>query len=193
MIVLRPSLTQGVPLRMDRFHLCFLDKVLQTTAFLWSVSKSCYEEAPIRKYCITLQIIAAPPKPTLLQFIVPFFFFFPFLTQVSDLNRSSYTIFLLRRNRLKKGYQREQFWKQLSTELDKCSKRFMSMYGKNHYNIVISLQLIKINGKKSFLVLFMVSDLTTQSTGSEHSVSTTISKQSSERIAQTSGELFSIA
>ena len=28
---------------------------------------------------------------------------------------------------------------------------FMSMYGKNHYNIieVISLQLIKINGKKS--------------------------------------------
>ena len=24
----------------------------------------------------------------------------------------------------------------------------MSMYGKNHYNIVISLQLIKINGKK---------------------------------------------
>ena len=25
---------------------------------------------------------------------------------------------------------------------------FMSMYGTNHYNIVISLQLIKINGKK---------------------------------------------
>ena len=25
---------------------------------------------------------------------------------------------------------------------------FMSVYGKNHYNIVISLQLIKINGKK---------------------------------------------
>ena len=24
---------------------------------------------------------------------------------------------------------------------------FMSMYGKNHYNIVISLKLIKINGK----------------------------------------------
>ena len=24
----------------------------------------------------------------------------------------------------------------------------MSMYGKNHYNIVISLQLLKINGKK---------------------------------------------
>ena len=24
----------------------------------------------------------------------------------------------------------------------------MSMYGKNHYNILISLQLIKINGKK---------------------------------------------
>ena len=26
----------------------------------------------------------------------------------------------------------------------------MSMYDKNHYNIVISLQLIKINGKKNF-------------------------------------------
>ena len=28
----------------------------------------------------------------------------------------------------------------------------MSMYGKNHYNIVISLQLIKINGKKKVKV-----------------------------------------
>ena len=28
----------------------------------------------------------------------------------------------------------------------------MSMYGKNHYNIVISLQLIKINGKKTFYI-----------------------------------------
>ena len=27
----------------------------------------------------------------------------------------------------------------------------MSMYGKKHYNIVISLQLIKINGKKKVL------------------------------------------
>ena len=27
----------------------------------------------------------------------------------------------------------------------------MSMYDKNHYNIVISLQLIKINGKKKYL------------------------------------------
>ena len=27
----------------------------------------------------------------------------------------------------------------------------MSMYDKNHYNIVISLQLIKINGKKKIL------------------------------------------
>ena len=26
----------------------------------------------------------------------------------------------------------------------------MSMYGKNHHNIVISLQLIKINGKNFF-------------------------------------------
>ena len=29
----------------------------------------------------------------------------------------------------------------------------MSVYGKNHYNIVISLQLIKINGKKKFLAM----------------------------------------
>ena len=30
----------------------------------------------------------------------------------------------------------------------KNSVSSMSMYGKNHYNIVISLQLIKTNGKK---------------------------------------------
>ena len=30
----------------------------------------------------------------------------------------------------------------------------MSMYGKNHYNIVISLQLIKINEKKKEEVAF---------------------------------------
>ena len=29
----------------------------------------------------------------------------------------------------------------------------MSMYDKNHYNIVISLQLIKINGKKIKMVI----------------------------------------
>ena len=29
----------------------------------------------------------------------------------------------------------------------------MSMYGKNHYNIVISLQLIKTNGKKKKKIL----------------------------------------
>ena len=32
----------------------------------------------------------------------------------------------------------------------------MSMYGKNHYNIVINLQLIKINGKKSTISVFSV-------------------------------------
>ena len=30
----------------------------------------------------------------------------------------------------------------------------MSMYGKNHYNIVISLQLIKINGKNVFSIKY---------------------------------------
>ena len=29
----------------------------------------------------------------------------------------------------------------------------MSMYDKNHYNIVISLQLIKINGKKKKIII----------------------------------------
>ena len=31
----------------------------------------------------------------------------------------------------------------------------MSMYDKNHYNIVISLQLIKINGKKNVQINFL--------------------------------------
>ena len=35
----------------------------------------------------------------------------------------------------------------------------MSMYGKNHYNIVISLQQIKIKGKKFFLIFEMVKGL----------------------------------
>ena len=178
---------------MDRFHLCFLDKVLQTTAFCDLSLKAAMRKLQLGS--IALLSKSLQPLRNRCSYSSLCLFFFPFLTQVSDLNRSSYTIFLLRRNRLEKGYQREQFWKQLSTELDKCSKRFMSVYGKNHYNIVISLQLIKKNGKKKrscFLVLFMVSDLTTQNTGSEHSVSTTISKQSLERIAQTSGELFSI-
>ena len=35
----------------------------------------------------------------------------------------------------------------------KKNKSFMSMYGKNHYNIVISLQLIKISEKKSYTFL----------------------------------------
>ena len=32
----------------------------------------------------------------------------------------------------------------------------MSMYDENHYNIVISLQLIKINGKKKYVVKYYV-------------------------------------
>ena len=35
----------------------------------------------------------------------------------------------------------------------------MSMYGKNHYNIVISLQLIKINEKKKKAGTYMMKGL----------------------------------